>query len=179
MKIFDEIPHIENDRLVLGRITADDSAGLLEMTGDSEVYRYLPTFLFEKKYDDIHIVTERIYSENFAAGESVLLGIYPRDTGKFCGIAEIYGVNDAIHKVSIGYRLLRRFWGQGIATQAVAALVDYIYSRTDTQIITTSTMVENKASARVLEKNGFIMTASSVDEDWGYEKMTRADKWFR
>jgi ribosomal-protein-alanine N-acetyltransferase len=58
-------------------------------------------------------------------------------------------------------------------------MVDYLYSRTEIEIITASTMVENKASARVLTKNGFIMTSSGVEEDWGYEHMTIADKWFR
>ncbi|MCR5689516.1 MAG: hypothetical protein K6G71_04625 [Clostridiales bacterium] len=46
-------------------------------------------------------------------------------------------------------------------------------------MITASTMIENKASARVLQKNGFQLTASGVPEDWGYEQPTVADKWFR
>ncbi|MBQ1552453.1 MAG: hypothetical protein IIZ66_02805 [Clostridia bacterium] len=58
-------------------------------------------------------------------------------------------------------------------------MVDWLYSRTDTEIITASTMIENKASARVLQKNGFQLTASGVPEDWGYEQPTVADKWFR
>ena len=58
-------------------------------------------------------------------------------------------------------------------------MVDYLFSRTDIEIITASTMVDNHASARVLEKNGFIRTAAGVPEDWGYEQPTIADKWFR
>ena len=58
-------------------------------------------------------------------------------------------------------------------------MVDYLYSQTDIEIITASTMIENKASARVLQKNDFIMTAEAVAEDWGYEKAVLADKWFR
>lgn len=178
MDIFDEVPCITGAGLTIKRITDTDSDGLTELVNDETVYRYLPTFLFEKKYDDIHYVIKQIHDECFAARDSVIMGIYP-DSGNFCGIAEIYGVNCSMHKVSVGYRLLRRFWGKGIATEAVSLLVGYLYSKTDTEIITASTMIENKASARVLEKNGFIMTASSVDEDWGYEHMTKADKWFR
>ena len=40
-------------------------------------------------------------------------------------------------------------------------------------------MVENRASARVLEKNGFTLVARAVDEDWGYPAPTPADKWIR
>ena len=56
---------------------------------------------------------------------------------------------------------------------------DYLFKETDIEIITASTMVDNKASAHVLEKNGFLMSAASVPEDWGYAQPTIADKWFR
>ena len=74
---------------------------------------------------------------------------------------------------------MERFWGQGIASETVAMLVQYLYTDTDIEIITASTMVENKASARVLEKNDFALVATGVDEDWGFENPTAADKWIR
>jgi ribosomal-protein-alanine N-acetyltransferase len=40
-------------------------------------------------------------------------------------------------------------------------------------------MIENRASARVLEKNGFELVVHAVSEDWGYESPTIADKWIR
>jgi ribosomal-protein-alanine N-acetyltransferase len=58
-------------------------------------------------------------------------------------------------------------------------MVDYLFAKTDIEIITASTMVENRASARVLEKNGFTRTSRGVPEDWGYAEPTLADKWFR
>ena len=103
----------------------------------------------------------------------------PDADGAFCGLAEFYGFKDLLHKTCVGYRLAERCWGRGIATEAVALMVDYLFTRTDIEIITASTMIENGASARVLEKNGFIRTASGVPEDWGYEEPTVADKWFR
>jgi RimJ/RimL family protein N-acetyltransferase len=40
-------------------------------------------------------------------------------------------------------------------------------------------MVENKASAAVLKKNGFELVSDAVDEDWGYGAPTPACKWIR
>ena len=40
-------------------------------------------------------------------------------------------------------------------------------------------MVENLASANVLRKNGFELVVHAVDEDWGFETPTVADKWIR
>ena len=47
MKLFDEIPYMESDRIILRRIEDKDSDDLRNMTLNPNVYRYLPTFLFE------------------------------------------------------------------------------------------------------------------------------------
>ena len=179
MKLFDEIPTLENERLVLRRLDDADADDLRELAHSDRVYRYLPTFLFEQRYDDPHIVIQKLYTECFQAKESLILGVFLKDTNSFCGLAEFYGFRDAIHKISIGYRLAESYWGQGIATETVALMVDYLLTRTDIEIITASTMVENRASARVLEKNDFLMNDGAVPEDWGYDAPTIADKWFR
>ena len=77
----------------------------------------------------------------------------------------------------MGYRLLKRCWGRGIATEALGMMVAYLYNETDTEIITASTMVENKSITRVVEKNDFSLVASGVGEDWGYSQPTPANKW--
>ncbi len=178
-KLFDEIPCLEKGRITLRRLRHEDSDVLLELTGSRRVYRYLPTFLFEKQYADMDAMLRDLYGECFRAKESLILGIYLKDGMRLCGLAEFYGFKDALHKTCVGYRLLERYWGMGIATETVALMVDYLFGQTDIEIITASTMIENRASAHVLEKNGFIMSASAVPEDWGYDHPTIADKWFR
>lgn len=179
IKLFDEIPRLEGETLVLGRIRSEDLDALRELTEDDAVYRWLPTFLFERQFEDLEEMLRQLYGSFFRSKESLILGIYRKEGMLFCGLAEFYGFKDALHKTCIGYRLLRRCWGQGIATEAVALMAEYLFSRTDIEIITASTMVDNIASARVLEKNGFTKTASAVSEDWGYCEPTAADKWFR
>ncbi len=174
-KLFSEIPYIKSERIVLRALGPEDADSLRELTGSEEVYRYLPTFLFEKRYDDAETVIERLYTE--CAQESIILGIF--EYGEFCGLAEMYGYKDPIHKISVGYRLLRRCWGRGIAGEALRLMVSYLLDETDIEIITASTMIENRASAAVLRKNGFELVAEAVGEDWGYPEPVPADKWIR
>ena len=174
-KLFSEIPYIHGDGIVLKRILPEDAASLQELVDSKEVYRYLPTFLFEKKYPDIHLVVSRLYGECFK--ESIILGVF--EENRFCGLAEMYGFRDPLHKISVGYRLLRRCWGRGIATRTLRLMVDYLYGETDIEIITASTMIENQASANVLRKNGFTLVVHAVGEDWGYDRPTVTDKWIR
>ena len=175
--MFSEIPLLEDDRIILKRITDADAGALEELTDNDNVYRYLPTFLFEKQYSDMHRMIKELYEDLYLNKESLILGIYLKESGELCGLAEFYGFKDSIHKISIGYRLLERFWGKGIASRAVSLMTGYLYSSTDIQIITASTMVENMASRRVLEKNGFIQT-TIAEEDWGFEEPVTVNKWF-
>ena len=175
-KLFSEIPALESERLCIRSIKAGDASSLEKLAHSTTVYRYLPTFLYEQKYPEINRVIEGLYTE--CLRESIILGVFLRDGNRFCGLAEMYGYRDEIHKTSIGYRLLEEFWGKGIATETVSLMVEYLFGRTDIEIITASTMVENRASACVLKKNGFTLVNSGVGEDWGYEQPTMADKWF-
>ena len=177
-KLFSEIPYLKSDRIVLRKLEQSDCAALKKLVNSPDVYRYLPTFLFEKKYEDVSCVVDCLYDECFQ--ESIILGVFLKnDQSDFCGLAEMYGYRDEIHKVSVGYRLLKEFWGQGIATETLQLMIDYLYGETDIEIITASTMVENQASASVLKKNGFDLVVHAAEEDWGYEKPTIADKWIR
>ena len=179
-KLFTEIPSIRGDRITLKRLLPDDAPSLAELTESRNVYRYLPTFLFERKYKDARYVIDRLYDECWK--ESIILGVFqnnPAGRAFFCGLAEMYGHNDSIRKISVGYRLLERCWGQGIATEALGMMIDYLFNETDIEIVTASTMIENRASANVLRKNGFSLVVHAVDEDWGYEMPTATDKWIR
>ena len=174
-KLFSEIPRIEGGRLVLKAVTQADKPALQELADSPAVYRYLPTFLFERQYADPGYVIKHLYDE--CLQDSIILGVYRNM--EFCGLAEMYGYRDPIHKISVGYRLLERCWGQGIASEALGLMLDYLFGETDIEIVTASTMVENRASANVLRKNGFQMVVHAAEEDWGYDSPTLTDKWIR
>ena len=178
-KLFDEVPHLEGERIILKRITHEDVDGLNELAHSEKVYRYEPTFLFERQYEDMHQMIDDAYGEVFFNKQKLIMGIYWKEDGSFCGIAEFYGYKESIQKTCLGYRLLERWWGKGIASETVSLMIDYAFNQTNIETITASTMIENRGSAHVLEKNGFILTAKEVLEDWGYPEMTKADKWMR
>ena len=172
-QLFTGITCLAGERIILRKLTPADAAGLKELTEDLEVYRYLPTFLFEKKYADMDHVINRLYDE--CLQESLILGIFLDND--FCGLAELYGYQRDAHKLSIGYRLLKRYWGMGIACETVHTLVNHLFGKTEIQLITASTMAKNLASANVLKKNGFVQSAYVVSEDWGFEQPVSVDKW--
>ena len=177
-RLFTEIPRIEGERIVLRPVVDTDADALRDLVQDETVYRYLPTYLFERQFDDVRDAIRLLYADLYHNKESLILGVSRVGDDELCGFCELYGPREEADKISLGYRFRQRFWGQGIATETVGLAVRWLYSETTIELITASTMIENLASARVLEKNGFVRTVRAVEEDWGYEQPTLADKWF-
>ena len=50
-KMFEEVPHLKGDRIILKKLEASDAQLLDRMRHNENVYRFLPTFLFENKYE--------------------------------------------------------------------------------------------------------------------------------
>jgi RimJ/RimL family protein N-acetyltransferase len=58
-------------------------------------------------------------------------------------------------KANLGYWIGEQYWGRGIATECVALVIDYAFSwELRLKEISAYVYPENKASIRVLEKNG-------------------------
>jgi len=86
--------------------------------------------------------------------KSALFSIRMKSTGRLIGVAK-YAPVDAVGPVHIGYWLGEPFWGQGLATEAVHALVDHAFTYHDIEELQGSCRVTNPASRRVLVKSGF------------------------
>ena len=57
----------------------------------------------------------------------------------------------------IGYMILTLWWSQGIGTEAVSQICEIAFRELELQQIIGQVFPENVASARVLEKNGFLV----------------------
>jgi len=57
--------------------------------------------------------------------------------------------------VELAYRLARTAWGQGIAREAAATLLDYAFRTLALPRVVAVTYPENRPSQRVLDKLGF------------------------
>ena len=177
-KLFSEVPSLMGDNVVLNRVVDTDAAELHDLIDNPRVQQYLPAYLFEKQSDDPSETIQQLYGDLFTNKKSIIMAIRVKETGELAGLAEIYGLRDHLHKASIGYRVRECWWGHGFATEAARLMVGYLYGETEIEIITASTMIDNEASAHVLEKADFIRTARYVEEDWGYPEPTIVDKWF-
>lgn len=76
--------------------------------------------------------------------------------GKAVGSISVFRQSN-IHcrTAELGYYVSEKYWGKGIATQAVKLICGHIFAHTDILRIFAEPFAYNKASCRVLEKAGF------------------------
>jgi RimJ/RimL family protein N-acetyltransferase len=63
------------------------------------------------------------------------------------------------HRIELGYRLKRSFWGKGFATEGSRALISYGFDQLGLDSIMAQTLQRNLASRRVMEKLGMQVEA--------------------
>ena len=172
-RLAERLRYLESPGIVLRRLERDDAAALEELVRDGKVYRYLPGFLYERRYPDVSRVIDGLYGE--CLEDSLILGIF--SNGRFCGLAEWYDYRPDSASVSVGNRLLSRCWGKGLAPATLEVMLRGLKERTDVRTVTATSMTANRVSGRVLEKFGFSLTATGLEEDWGLELPAVVDHW--
>lgn len=100
----------------------------------------------------------RFISMATSPSRNILLAIEIQDEA--AGSIGIHPLGDVYCRTAeIGYWLAEPFWGKGIVTDAVRALVPVAFGRTDLIRIQAGVFADNPASMRVLEKSGFAREA--------------------
>ena len=77
-----------------------------------------------------------------------------KENQRFIGRFQMEEWSDEDHRAAVGYRLGKQYWGKGYATEALRAVIAYLFEQTTVNRIDAVTWRENSASARVMEKAG-------------------------
>lgn len=177
-ELFKEYPVLEDEKIIMHRMTLSDVKALEQMCANPTVYRYLPTFLYEQKYEDKREVIEKMDAECFDTKESLLLGIYAKENPDLLmGIGEVYAYEPDRKKVSIGCRRDEPYWHTGFGTRAETLLKNYLLDECGLKIITGHVMKDNIASKKAAEKTGFVLKYPGCIEDWGFDEPVEVDKF--
>ncbi|WP_297588695.1 GNAT family N-acetyltransferase [Roseibium sp.] len=138
-------------RVRLDKLRKDDLADLVFLANNKTVAANLATMPYPFT---VHDGRAMIAKADLHHINSAIFAIRLKSTGRLIGIAR-YAVVEAGGPVHVGYWLGEPFWGQGLATEAVHALVDHAFTYNDIEELQGSCRVTNPASRRVLVKSGF------------------------
>jgi ribosomal-protein-alanine N-acetyltransferase len=152
---FTAFPILETERLMLREIIPGDADALFRIRGDYEVTKYNigAAYYSVDQANDLIAGMAQAYREEKEIRWGITLKDQPTN-----GVVGMIGYNYWIRRdarASVGYDLARAFWGQGIMTEALDAVVAFGFRRMGLNRIEADADARNPASARVLKKAGF------------------------
>jgi [ribosomal protein S5]-alanine N-acetyltransferase len=161
MKIF-----AETERLILRELLPGDVDGYLELDSNPEVHRYLGSEPLQNKQQAeaaIQFIRQQ-YIDNGIGRWAVI----DKKTNDFIGWAGLKlitePINDHVNFYDLGYRLIQKYWGRGIATEAANASLNYAFNTLHTREVHAHAHHENAGSNKVLTKAGLHFIESFIHQ---------------
>ncbi|WP_433932401.1 GNAT family N-acetyltransferase [Sorangium cellulosum] len=167
MASFDPFPVLTTPRLRLRAMEPADVERLFRIRSDPQVTRYTG-----RAPDSSIADTEQnlaVVSAGIRENTSIYWGITLKEGGELIGNGGFWRWNKPHRWAEIGYGLLPAFWGQGIMTEALRAMLPFGFASMDLHRVEAQLDPENRASARVLERLGFTREGQHR-QNWYYDE---------
>jgi RimJ/RimL family protein N-acetyltransferase len=151
-------------RLVLREFTPGDVDLLADLDSDPEVMKYLTNGVASTRESLAsqvsHVIAEYPRYPGFG-----MWSAFERDSGEFVGwfALQPHSAGSALEP-ELGYRLQRRVWGRGYATEGAVWLRDYAFGALGATRIWADTMAVNTRSRAVMERIGLRHIATYIGE---------------
>ncbi|EFD69021.1 acetyltransferase [Streptomyces lividans TK24] len=173
-------PTLDTDRLRLRPFTEDDAGFLYAMHSSRHVMRYWdsPPWTERARAGRFVGMCRKIADE----GTGVRVAVDRASDGAFVGWCCLAEWNPVYRSASLGYCLDEAMWGHGYATEAAHALLRWAFDTLDLNRVQAEADTRNAASARVLEKVGFVREGTlredcvvdgEVSDSWVYGLIRR------
>jgi len=169
--------HIETERLLLRELRLTDLPGMFALDSDPEVHKYLGNKPV-KSINESKKILESVLTQYKERGIG-RFAVIEKSTGDFVGWSGLrlnteYNMNGFTEYYDVGYRLIKRFWGKGYATESGKASIDYAFNVLKLPEIYATTEIGNQASHNALLKLGLHYV-----EDFYFEQEQMNLRWYK
>lgn len=161
---------IETERLLLRTWRDDDREPFAALNADSAVMEFFPAPLDRAESDAL---AGRI-RDHFGEHGFGLWALEVRETGEFVGFTGLVWQTFPAHftpAVEVGWRLARRAWAKGYATEAARAALGHGFAVVGLDEIVSMAAVGNTRSRRVMERIGM---TRDPDDDFDHPNVDAA-----
>ncbi|HET8617142.1 MAG TPA: GNAT family N-acetyltransferase [Actinomycetales bacterium] len=173
-------PTLQTERLRLRPFGEADAGALFALHSDEHALRYWdsPPWSDAARAQPFIERCRKMADD----GTGVRLAVDRRDDGAFVGWCSFSRWNPDFRSGALGYCFCSTWWGRGYATEAAGALLDWAFDTLDLNRVQAETDTRNTASARVLEKLGFLLEGTlredcvvngDVSDSWVYGLLRR------
>lgn len=144
---------IETIRLKLRRFTIEDAKDMFNnWASDPEVCKYLSW----GPYTDPEVCRKRVvyWTNSYIYDNTYVWAIELKHLNMVIGSISVEITNDSDKTCEVGYCLSRTFWSRGIMTEALRAVMHFLFYEVGYQQIIAKYDILNTASGKVMQKAG-------------------------
>lgn len=140
---------LETSRLIVREFTLSDAQMMYDLNSDPEVVKYTGDLPFES------VEEAKVFLENYKEyelngfGRWAIITKSDKECIGWCGLKR-----EKEHGVDLGFRIFRKHWNKGYASEAARACLNYGFNQLQLSEIIGRVVSENAASVKVLEKLG-------------------------
>ncbi len=140
-------------RLTLRRVTCEDAQAMFDNWASDPT---VTEFLTWSAHADPTVTTAVIRSwvDAYSQENYYQWVIVPHDVGAPIGTISVVSQSEAAEKAEVGYCIGRTWWHRGIVTEALGAVIDYLFDMVGFNRIEAKHDVRNPHSGGVMKKCG-------------------------
>jgi RimJ/RimL family protein N-acetyltransferase len=170
---------IDCEDLYLQEFSIEDAINIYRISNQPEIHHYLPDWKSTKEQRLDWVTNYEIPANNAfleAAASSIdiadhflKLGVFIEETDELIGWC-CTGIKEDLPAPNreIMYAISSKYQGKGYATKAAAALIDYLFSYTNVEVLNAVALLSNVSSNKVIEKCKFTYKGEHIIENEGF-----------
>lgn len=156
---------INTPRLLLRRFTIEDAPKMYgDWASDEEVTRYLLWTAHKSQEETESLLKSWI--EDYKNAAAYLWCIEWKETAEPIGSIGVTKMIEQAQLVELGYFISRRYWHQGIATEAVQAVMDFFFDEVGVNRVESRHDPRNPYSGKVMEACGMRYEGTRIEADF-------------
>jgi len=148
------IQTLRGSRIDLRRLRRSDAGSIQKYANDPAVARFLPLLPHPYGMNDAREwinLTHRTSRNNSAYH----FGIENSESSEIIGMMSLRNINRTDLNAEVGYWVARKFWGRGIATEALRLILRFSFEQVGLHRVYAVVLEKNIGSVSILEKLGF------------------------
>ena len=157
---------LETDRLILRRYVSEDALAMYKnWASDSDVTKFLMWKTHSNQEESQTIINDWIkqYSDEKYYHWGIVL---KENADEPIGDIAVVHMDEKISMTHIGYCIGRTWWHQGITSEALKAVMDFLFDVVDVNRIESRHDPRNPNSGKVIQKCGMKYEGTLRSSDW-------------
>lgn len=147
---------IETKRLILRKFEINDASNMFDnWANDPEVCK----FLSWEPHGNIEVTKNLLFSwiEAYQSNKTYNWAMVLKETNQVIGSLSVISLSQKHQNCELGYCMSKIYWNQGIMTEAVTAIIDFLFNEVEVHRIQAKHDIKNPGSGRVMEKSGMLL----------------------